>query len=171
VDIKVAVTSSGFDLYTRAGEAAWASGAGNVTFGGSETDINGSAAYRNNQTLEDGSSPAKILETYPQMITDGVITGTYSSYTVVTSEHFKAKIGFLSPCPGGNVKFQLNYKEAGVLKPLSEWTDTCDGTLKDVDFNLSIIAGKTVQLALSVLANGASDQDKAVWIAPQVAIP
>lgn len=173
VDIKVAVISSGFDLYTRASDSGttWTSGAGNLAFGGAETDVNGSAAYRSNQALEDGSNPARILEMYPQMINDGVITGTYPSYTIVTGEHFTAKIGFLSPCPGGNVKFQLNYKEAGVLKSLTEWIDTCDGTLKDVDFNLSSIAGKNVQLALSVLANGTSDKDRAVWVAPQVALP
>jgi hypothetical protein len=173
VDIKVAVSSSGFDLYTKASDSGttWNSGAGSITFGGAETDANGSAAYRSNQTLEDGSSPLKILEMYPQMINDGVITGAYPSYTIVSGEHFTAKIGFLSPCAGGNVKFQLNYKEAGVLKPLTEWTDTCDGTLKDVDYNLSTIAGKTVQLALTVVANGPSDKDRAVWVAPQVALP
>ncbi len=171
VDIKVAVQSSGFDMHTRATEATWASGAGNLTFGGPDSNPGGSAMYRNNQALEDGSNPAKILEMYPQMINDGVVTGLYPAYTVVSGEHFKAKIGFLSPCPGGSVKFQLNYKEAGVLKPLSEWTDTCDGTLKDVDFNLSSISGKTVQFALAVLANGPPTEDRAVWVSPRIELP
>lgn len=171
VEIKVAVTSAGFDMHTRATEATWTSGAGTLTFGGPDTNTSGFAMYRNNQALEDGSNPAKILEMYPQMINDGVITGLYPAYTVVSGEHFMAKIGFLSPCPGGNVKFQLNYKEAGVIKPLGEWTDTCDGTMKDVDFNLSSINGKTVQFALAVLANGPSDQDKAVWVSPRIQLP
>ena len=97
--------------------------------------------YRNNQKLEDGSSPSKILETHPQWVNNGVITGLYPAYTVVSGEHFKAKIGFLAQsdgtCGAGNVKFQLNYKESGVLKNLGEWTDTCDGVLKDVDVDLS----------------------------------
>ena len=171
VDIKVAVTSAGFDMHTRASEATWASAAGSLTFGGPETNTGGFAMYRNSQALEDGSNPAKILEMYPQMINDGVITGLYPAYTVVSGEHFIAKVGFLSPCPGGNVKFQLNYKEAGVIKPLGEWTDTCDGTLKDIDFNLSSISGKTVQFALAVLANGPADQDKAVWVSPRIQLP
>ena len=171
VDIKVAVTSSGFDLHTRATEATWASGAGVLTFGGPDTNASGFAMYRNNQPLEDGSSPGKILEMFPQWVTDGAITGLYPNYTVVAGEHFKARIGFLGSCGGGNVKFQLNYKEAGVIKPLGEWTDTCDTALKDVDVDLTSIAGKTVQLALAVLANGPFDQDKAVWISPRVALP
>ena len=118
VDIKVAVVSSGFDLHSRAPDANWVGSAGTITFGGPDTDTNGFAMYRNNQKLEDGSSPAKVLEIYPQMVTDGVMTGLYPAYTVVSGEHFKAKIGFLAlsdgTCGAGNVKFQLNYKESGV---------------------------------------------------------
>ena len=173
VDIKVAVTSSGFDMHTRATEATWTSGAGGLSFPGVDGDAKGFAMYRPSETLEDGSNPTKILEMYPQMVNDGEITGLYKPYTVVTGEHFKAKIGFLSPCPGGSVKFLLKYKEASasVLTPLSEWTDICDGTLKDVDFNLSSISGKTVQFALIVQASGPADQDKAVWVSPRIELP
>jgi len=169
------VTGISFDLHTRATDASWISSAGNITFGGPDTDVNGFAMYRNNQKLEDGSSPVKVLEIHPQMVNDGVMTGLYPAYTVVAGEHFKAKIGFLAlsdgTCGSGNVKFQLNYKEAGVLKPLGEWTDTCDGVLKDVDVDLSSIAGKNVQFALAVLANGPATQDWAVWVSPRIESP
>ena len=175
VDIKVSTNSSGFDLHSRAADANWVGSAGTVTFGGPNTDPNGFAMYQNNQKLEDGSTPSKVLEIYPQMVTDGVMTGLYPAYTVVSGEHFTAKIGFLAlsdgTCGAGNVKFQLNYKESGVLKPLGEWTDTCDGALKNIDVDLSSIAGKSVQFALAVLANGPATQDMAVWVNPQVAKP
>jgi hypothetical protein len=175
VDIKVAVSSSGFDLYTRAVDASWVGSAGVVTFGGPDTDANGFAMYRTGSRLEDGTSPAKVLEIHPQFVNNGNMTGLYPAYTVVAGEHFKAKIGFLAKADGtcgtGNVKFQFNYKEAGVLRTLGEWTETCDGTLKDVDVDLSSIAGKNVQFALAVLANGVSDQDWAVWIRPEVILP
>jgi hypothetical protein len=177
VDIKVAVSSSGYDLHTRATDASWVGSAAGVvtTFGGPETDTNGFAMYRNSQKLEDGTSPAKILEIHPQWVNNGVMTGLYPAYTVVAGEHFKARIGFLAKadgtCGAGNAKFQLNYKESGVLKPLGEWTETCDGAMRDVDVDLSSIAGKNVQFALAVLANGPADQDWAVWVSPRVAIP
>ena len=177
VDIKVAVSSSGFDLHTRATDASWVGSAAGVvtTFGGPDTDTNGFAMYRNNQKLEDGTSPSKILEIHPQWVNNGVMTGLYPAYTVVAGEHFKARIGFLAKADGtcgtGNAKFQLNYKESGVLKPLGEWTETCDGTIKAVDVDLSSIAGKNVQFALAVLANGPADQDWAVWVSPRVEIP
>ncbi len=175
VDIKVVTTSSGFDLHTQATNANWRSGAGTLTFGGPDTDANGFVMYRNGQKLEDGSTPPKVLEMYPQWVTDGVITGTYPAYTVVSGEHFKAKIGFLAlsdgTCGTGNVKFQLNYIESGVTKNLGEWAKTCDGNLKDVNVDLSSIAGKTVQFVLAVLANGSASQDSAIWVSPEVRIP
>jgi hypothetical protein len=175
VDIKVAVSSSGLDFHTRAADANWVGTGGVVTFGGPETDANGFAMYRNNQKLEDGTAPSKVLEIYPQMVNNGQMSGLYPPYTVVNGEHFKAKIGFLAKsdgtCGTGNATFQVNYKEGGVLKNLGQWTETCDGSLKDVDIDLSSIAGKNVQFALAVLANGPSDDDSAVWVSPRIQIP
>ena len=175
VDVKVAITSSGFDFHTRAADASWVGTGGVVNFGGPDTDPNGSAMYKNNQKLEDGSSPAKILQIYPQMVNNGQMSGLYPSYTVVSGEHFKSKIGFLAKADGtcgtGNATFQLNYKEAGVLKSLGQWNETCDGTMKDIDVDLSSIAGKNVQFALAVLANGPADQDSTAWVSPRIEVP
>jgi hypothetical protein len=175
-DIKVGVTSSGYDFYTKAPSAAWVSGAGNLTFGGPDTDANGFAMYKDGQKVEGGTSPSKVIETHPQFVNDGVISGRFPAYTVVTGEHFTAQIGFLTfpdgTCGAGNAKFQLNYREGGgTLTPLGAWTETCDGTLKAVDVDLTPLAGKSVEFVLAILANGSSTQDWAVWIRPQIAIP
>ena len=58
-----------------------------------------------------------------------------------------------------------------MTKPLGAWEDTCDGTLKDIDVDLTSLAGKSVQFVLAVLANGSSSQDTAIWVSPRVAIP
>ncbi len=175
VDIKVEITSSGFDLYTRAPEAQWVTGAGVIPFDGSDTDSRGFVKYRPNALLENGARPSKVLETHPQWVTDGAISGEYPAYTVVAGEHFLAKIGFLAKTDGtcgvGDAIFQLNYKEGGTLYPLGEWHETCDGSLRSIDVNLNSIAGKTVRFVLAVSANGSSGQDWAVWVNPRVQIP
>jgi hypothetical protein len=175
VDIKVVVSSSGLDLHTRAGEAAWVGSGGAIVFGGPDTNTNGFAMYKNGQRLEDGSTPAKILEIHPQWVDDGKMTGLYPAYLVVTGEHFKSQVGFLAlgdgSCGAGNAKFQLNYKEAGFLKPLQEWVETCDGALRSIDVDLSSLVAKTVQFELAVLANGSAGQDWAVWVSPRVQLP
>ncbi len=174
VEVKVATVSSGYDFYTRASAAAWSSGAGSLTFAVSD-DNRGFAIYREGSKVEGGSTPAKILETYPQMVDNGEIRGLFAAYTVVSGEHFKANIGFLAQpdgsCGAGNVKFQLNYKESGVIKTLGEWNETCDNALRSIDVDLTSLAGKTVEFELKVLANGSSNQDAAIWVAPQIAIP
>lgn len=176
VDIKVGVFSSGYDFYTRASSATWVSGAGNLTFGGPDTDANGFAMHKDGQKVEGGTTPSKILETHPQFVTDGVISGRYPAYNVVTGEHFTALIGFLTladgSCGAGDAKFQLNYREGGgPITPLGSWSETCDGTLRAVDVNLTPLAGKNVEFVLAILANGSSAQDWAVWIKPQIALP
>ncbi|MDL1911070.1 hypothetical protein FBQ81_10360 [Chloroflexi bacterium CFX6] len=176
VDIKVGVSSSGYDFYTRASSAVWTSGAGSLTFGGPDTDDKGFAMYKDNQKLEDGTTTTKVLETHPQFVDNGFISGRFSSYTVVQGEHFTAKIGFLAladgTCGSGNVKFQLNYREGGgPITSLGEWTETCDGIMKSIDVDLTSLKGKTVEFILQVSANGASSQDWAVWVRPQIALP
>jgi len=175
VDIKVVVSSSGLDLHTRAADASWIGSGGAIVFGGPDTDTNGFAMYKNSQKLEDGSTPAKILEVHPQWVNDGKMSGLYPTYLVVTGEHFKSQVGFLAladgSCGAGNAKFQLNYKEAGVLKPLGEWIEACEGTLRNIDIDLSSLAAKTVQFELAVLANGSAGQDWAVWVSPRVQLP
>jgi len=176
VDIKVGVISSGYDFYSRAASAVWISGAGTLTFGGPDTNTDGFAMFKDGQKLEDGTSPSKTIETHPQFVDDGVISGRFPAYTIVAGEHFTAKIGFLAKADGtcgvGNVKFQLNYKESGgTVVSLAEWTESCDGTMKAVDVDLTSLKGKTVEMILAVLANGPSNQDWAVWVKPQIAVP
>jgi len=176
VDIKVGVSSSGYDFYSRASSATWVSTAGTLTFGGPDTNTDGFAMYKDGQKVEGGASPAKVLETHPQFVDDGKISGRYPTYHVVTGEHFTAQIGFLTlangTCGAGNAKFQLNYREGGgPVTTLGSWTETCDGTLKAVNVNLTPLAGKSVEFILEVQANGSSSQDWAVWIKPQIAIP
>ena len=175
-DIKVGAVSAGYDFYTRATSATWISGAGNLTFGGPDTNADGFAMYKDGQKVEGGSTASKILETHPQFVNDGVISGRFPAYTVVTGEHFTAQIGFLlkadGTCGAGDAKFQLNYKEGGgSVTPLGTWTETCDGTLKSIDVDLTPLAGKNVEFILAILANGPSTQDWAIWIRPQIVLP
>jgi len=182
VDIKVQFAASvGFDLHSQASSAQWIScgspcGGGTIlSFGGPDTDTNGFVLYRNGAKLEDGSTPAKVLETHPMWVDDGVISGLYPAYAVQPGEHFRAKIGFLAKaddtCGVGNATFQLNYKESGTIHPLGSWTDSCNGNLLSIDVDLSGISGHTVQFALVVMANGTASQDWAVWVNPNVIVP
>jgi hypothetical protein len=176
VEIKVGAVISGDDFYTKATSATWISGAGNLSFCGPDTNTDGFVMYRDGKKVEGGTSDSKVLETHPQFVNDGVISGRFPAYTVVTGEKFTAQIGFLSltdgTCGAGDAVFQLNYREGGgSVTPLGSWTETCDGTLRSVSVDLSPLAGKNIEFILAILANGPSTQDWAVWIRPQITIP
>jgi len=169
--------SSGYDFHTRATSASWVGSAGAISFGGPDTDPNGFAMYRDGQLLEDGTSPAKILEMHPQWVDNGVMTGIYSNYLVVSGDHFKARIGFLAfpdgSCGVGNATFQLSYSVTGnpPWTGLGSWNDSCNGSTQTLDLNLSGLVGQNVHFALAILANGSSGQDWAVWVRPRIEGP
>ncbi len=177
VKIKVKSVSAGFNLHEQAPYATWVSGPPStiISFGGPDSDPNGFAMYQDGKKVEDGSTPAKILETHPKWVDDGVISGLYPPYTVQSGERFLAKIGFLAKpdgsCGVGNAVFQVNYKESGTLHPLGSWSESCDGALSSINIDLSSLVGRTVQFVLAVTANGSSAQDWAVWINPRVVVP
>ncbi len=167
-----------YSLYSNAPSADWIScgspcGGGTIlTFGGPDTDADGFAMYKDNALLEDGSSPNRILETHPMWVDNGVITGEFPAYTIQSGDHFVAKIGFLAKndgtCGAGNVIFQFNYVQAGTVHPIDDWSKTCNGSLIDIDIDLSFLAGTNVNLVLGVLANGSSGQDWAIWVNPRI---
>jgi len=176
IDIKVAYTSSGYDFYTRADSAVWITSAGNISFGGPDSNSDGFAMYKDGQKVEGGSKPNRLLETHPEFVDDGVISGRFPAYTVVHGEHFTAQIGFLAlpdgTCGAGNAKFQLNYREGGgPVTNVQSWTETCNNGLTTINVDLTPLAGKTLEFILAVLANGSSSQDWAVWVNPQISIP
>lgn len=177
VKIKVKAVSAGFNLHEQAPHATWVSGPPGATlvFGGPDSDPNGFAMYKDGQKVEDGSTPAKILETHPKWVDDGIISGRYPPYTVQAGERFLAKIGFLAmpdgSCGVGNAVFQVNYREGGTLHPLGSWSESCEGVLTSINIDLSSLVGHTVEFVLAVAANGSSNQDWAVWINPRVVVP
>ncbi|RPI22388.1 MAG: hypothetical protein EHM70_23860 [Chloroflexota bacterium] len=126
------------------------------------------ATYIDNVKLNDGKTYSRVLATYPQRVNDGVITGLYSSYVIQNGDHFKASVGFQANCGNGKVKFQLNYIENGTAISLREWNKSCDNNLLVIDVDLSSLNGKTVSFMLAVVADGAMDDDRAVWVDPRI---
>jgi hypothetical protein len=72
------------------------------------------------------------------------------------------------------VKYQITYHaDGGDLKLLGQWEETYDGTIRRIDIDLADegLAGKSVEFALVVLANGSSEQDWAFWLLPRITGP
>ena len=65
--------------------------------------------------------------------------------------------------------FKLEYqigKEP--LKPLGQWREVYEGEYYPIDIDLSFLSGQKVKFVLTVLANGSSHEDYALWVGPQI---
>jgi hypothetical protein len=152
-------------------QAAWTSGAGQLSCQGDNNDSRGFARGIDQPTLENGmvkDEPA--LLTHPQMITDGMIRGKYPAVQVSQGYHFAAIIGCAYRADACDVYYQLDYQIGdGPIQNLAAWREIYDGQFDLVDVDLSGLAGQEVNFILTILANGSSAQDRALWLAPHIA--
>ncbi len=164
------------DFYAKAPQATWRNGQGAVLpFPGSNSDSRGFARYADQYLLEDGQHHTHVLETHPQWVNNGSITGTYPSVFVPANAHFRAKIGFIAmgngDCGVGNVVFEVWAFYNNHPVRLYSQQKSCNGHLYSVDISLSSLANRQAIFRLVVRANGSSAQDWAVWVDPHVSTP
>ena len=157
-----------YDFIAKGPNAAWRNATTNLPFTDPDNDSPGVVVNVANVKMEDGITYPSLLATYPQIITDGMILGLYPAYTIQTNDHLRTKIGLRYNCGSGSVKFQIRYIEGATEVTVGEWTENCDGALSSLDVNLSALVGHTVQFELVVLANGAWNNDYALWVAPRI---
>lgn len=154
--------------------AEWTSGAGTLPCPGSDGDANGFVLVNGNSpVLENGATENEpVLVMQPQAITDGSIRGKYPSYKVVSGDHFKAILGCSNKADKCDINFQLSYQiGSDAVKSLSSWHEVYDGKLTKADVDLTSLAGQNVAFILTVNANGAMNQDRALWLAPRIVHP
>jgi hypothetical protein len=156
-----------YDFNINASSARWVgSGGGSeaeVAFGGADDDPNGVAKLKDDFPLENGKRSGVALVTGPKKTDDGRIIGTFPEYRIEDKDHFKAKLGFMEDCDGGQVVFQFGINENGTFQQLGEWKKVCDGNLVFADIDLSSYHGRAIQFVLTVLADGSPVNDLVVW--------
>ena len=169
-----ATTTTVYDFVAQASGPAssvgWTSGAGSLSFGGALDDASGFACYRTGVTLEDNNVYTKVLQTHPQWVDNGYISGAYFelyntyAYKVLSGDRFYAKVGFIKGASAGKVKYSVMIRcEGGPNTWIYESVKPYDGTLKTINVDLSPYAGKKADFILQVSAEGSSGQDWAVW--------
>jgi hypothetical protein len=148
--------------------AEWRNNTQVIPWGDPAEDDPGVAVNVNNFKVENNKSYDNVLVTYPPFLTDGLVRGTYPSYTVVTGDRFRALLGFRANCGVGKVRFQLWYKEGSSEIVVAEWLKICDGNLLVIDQDLASLVGKTVQFILIARTEGDWKDDKAIWVNPRI---
>jgi hypothetical protein len=131
-----------------------------LPFPGALNDNRGFATYRNNVKLSDGNTYTRVLETHPQWVDNGWISGKYSGVYVPPGAKLRIKVGLINGANAGNVIFNI-----GKLgDPATINTNVFyAGGVKVLESDLSAYAGQTIDFVMNVNANGSSGQDWAAW--------
>jgi len=158
----------GFDFIARGPDAQWRNATATLAWGDPPDDSQGVAVSIENIRMEDDRTYSRLLATYPQRITDGMISGLFPSYTIQANDHLRATIGLRDNCDQGRVRFLIRYQESNTSIDVGNWIEQCNGALTSIDINLAALAGHTVQFELVVLTDGSPDNDIALWISPRI---
>jgi hypothetical protein len=157
-------TTVAYDFVEQAPTAYWwtiiSSSVVALPFPGAINDNRGFATYRDNIKLSDGNTYTRVLETHPQWVNNGWISGKYSGVYVPPGAKLRIKIGLINGAAAGNVEFHIG--KLGDVATISAGVAYADG-VKEVEANLDAYAGQTIDFVLGTNANGSSTQDWAAW--------
>ncbi len=162
-------------------DADWTSNAGPLDCPGNNGDSTGFVVKLNNPKLETaakagvpGIETHPLWESNPKWATDGNgwIQGLYPGVNIKSGYHFKTRIGCLDSASSCDVNFRIQYSADGaaytVLGASNGYNEVYDGSIRDLDFDLSSLSGKTVEFLFQVDANSNGGQDWAVWVDPRI---
>ncbi len=170
VDVNVSgYTITGYDLLASYCDATWRNTSQDLPCPGAEGDNNGFVRKLNSPELEDGRARGDGLLTYPERGSSGIITGKYPGFVIQSGDRFQALIGCLEEANDCDIVFRVQYQIGnGDVRTLGQWREVYEGEYYTVNIDLSSLNGQRVKFILSVLANGTSHEDFAVWVAPRI---
>ena len=172
VEINVPSNNSGsvaYDFAANAEKATWTSGAGGLTFPGTDGDAKGFALRKDKPKFESGVEAAQPgLLVGPQNITNGFIQAEYPAFRVDASDRFQATVGCESGATTCYVAYRLDYKVGGVVKTYWTFRERFEGLTYTANINLAPLAGKDVSFILYVSAYGSPAGDRAIWGNPVI---
>ena len=107
--------------------------------------------------------------TYPERGNNGMILGKYPEFKIQSGDRFVTQIGCLHEANDCDMIFRLQYQIGnGSVKTLGQWREVYEGEFYPINIDLSTLNGEKVKFILSVLANGSSHEDFALWITPRI---
>jgi hypothetical protein len=175
--VEINVTSSSqagvvLNFTDRAGEATWSSGAGGLTFPGTNDDPKGFSLKLENPAFEDRVSFAQpSLLFSPQQITNGFIQAVYPEFTVQNGDRFRARVGCELNATSCYVQYRLDYQIGNTIRTFWTFRERHEGWTYDANLNLSPLAGQNVKFILYMSAWGSAIGDRAIWGNPVIVRP
>ena len=154
-----------YDFTANATSAVWSSGAGNLTFPGTDGDARGFGLKLDKPKFESGveaGNPGLLMA--PQNIYNGYIQASYPSFRVQSGDRFQATIGCEYGATNCYVAYRLDYQiGTGAVRTFWTFRERYEGLTYNVDLNLNSLAGQDVKFILFISAYGSAVGDRALW--------
>ena len=172
VEINVTGSPQGsvaYDFTANAGSATWSSGAGGLTFPGTDGDAKGFALKLDKPDFESGvvaSQPGLLFS--PQQITNGFIQARYGDFTVQSGDRFQATVGCQAGATSCYVAYRLDYEVGGSIRTFWTFREKFEGWTYNANLDLSPLAGQTVKFILYISAWGSPVGDRTLWGNPVI---
>lgn len=146
--------------------AKWRSAAGILPAPGSANDNRGFVRFLKEGKICPNTKAANLLQTHPQWISNGWITGIYPRMKLGKNVKFKSVGALLNGASGSDgVVMEVFVLDKARQTRIIRKRINCNG-YKSLEADLSKWAGKTVSILLRVNAGKTSAQDWAVWVNP-----
>ena len=169
--VEINVTASagtGYDFTANASSATWSSGAGALTFPGTDGNASGFAIKLDKPKLESGIESAQAgLLLAPNNVNNGFVQGIYPAFKVQSGDRFQATIGCENAATTCYVAYRLDYQiGTGAVKTFWTFREKYEGWTYNVNLNLSSLAGQDVKFILVTSAYGSPTGDRSLWVNP-----
>ncbi|HET9590657.1 MAG TPA: NBR1-Ig-like domain-containing protein [Anaerolineales bacterium] len=171
VDVRVSgFVVTGYDFAANVCEATWSNASQNLPCPGTEGDNRGFVLRLNAPQMEDGNSRGPGLLTYPERSNTGLIRGQYPGIDIKSGDRFQALIGCWHTANDCDLIFRLDYQIGnGNIRSLGQWHEVYESRHNSLDIDLTALSGQRVRFILTVLTNGSSHEDFALWVNPRIA--
>ncbi len=158
-----------YDFTAEAGSATWSSGAGGLSFPGTNGDSKGFAVRVENPAFESGVSATQPgLLFSPHQITNGFIQAAYPDFAVQSGDRFQTTVGCELNATSCYVAYRLDYQVGSTIRTFWTFRERYEGWTYNANLDLSPLAGKTVKFILYVSAHGSPVGDRALWGHPVI---
>ena len=150
-------------------DANWENDSSGLPCPGTEGDSEGFVQVLNSPRVENGNTHPKALLTYPQKSNNGWITGTYPGFDIQSGDRFQTLISCMHEANDCDATFRLSYQIGnGAVRTLGQWREAYEGQFSTINIDLSSLSGQRVKFILTVLTNGNSHEDFALWLSPRI---
>ncbi len=173
ISVLSAPLSGGFDFVNNLCSATWISGAGTLPCPGTDGDGRGFALKVDHPVLESGVTDSRpgLLEA-PYAVDYGWIQGIYPPFAVQSGDRFQATVNCQYGATACDVFFRLDYQiGSGAVTTFWAFHERYEGLSYNVNLDLSPLAGQNVKFILTILSNGPTLGDRALWVGAQIYRP